>query len=90
MPTEEFFFYGNGHAGENPQDFIKRFKSKDLKDTMMEEKKMAAFYNRLKSGNTAEEWYNALPAIDTASWAAVKMVFQAHWPKKTTSSKLGQ
>ena len=87
MPTEEFFFYGNGHAGENPQDFIKRFESKDLKDTMTEEKKTAAFYNRLKSGNTAEEWYDALPAVDTASWAAVKTAFQAHWPKKTTSSK---
>ena len=88
MPTEEFFFYGNGQTGENPQDFIKRFESKDLKDTMMEEKKTAAFYNRFKSGKTAEEWYDSLPAVDTASWAAVKMVFQACWLKKTTSLKL--
>ena len=56
MPAnEDFFFYGNGHTGENPQDFIKRFESKDLKDTMTEEKKVTAFANRLKSGNTAEE-----------------------------------
>ena len=54
---------------------------------MTEEKKTAAFYNRLKARNTAEEWFNALPAIGTASWAAVKTVFQACWPKKTTSSK---
>ena len=87
MPTKEFFFYENGHTGENPQDFIKRFESKDLKDTMMEEKKMAAFYNRLKSGNTAKEWYDALPAVNTASWAAVKTAFQACWPKKKTSLK---
>jgi len=85
--NEEFFFYGNGRAGENPQDFIKRFKSKDLKDTMTEEKKTTAFYNRLKSGNTAEEWYDALPPADTASWAAVKTAFQVRWPKKTTSLK---
>ena len=88
MPTDEdFFFYGNGRAGENPQDFIKRFESKDLKDAMSEEKKTTAFYNRLKSGNTAEEWYDALPAGDTASWAAVKRAFLVRWPKKTTSSK---
>jgi hypothetical protein len=38
MPTDEdFFFYGNGRVGKNPQDFIKRFESKDLKDTMAEE-----------------------------------------------------
>ena len=40
------------------------------------------------TGNTAEEWYDALPAIDTASWATVKTAFQARWPKKTTSLKL--
>ena len=61
MPAKEFFCK-NGHAGENPQDFIKRFKSKYLKDTMTEENKRAAFYNRLKSRNTAEDLYNALPA----------------------------
>jgi len=85
--NEEFFFYRNGHVGENPQDFIKRFESKDLKDTMMEEKKTTAFHNRLKSRNTAKEWYNALPPADMASWAAVKTAFQVCWPKKTTSSK---
>jgi hypothetical protein len=67
MPTDEdFFFYGNGRTGENPQDFIKRFESKDLKDTMSKEKKTTAFYNKLKMGNTAKEWYDALPAGDTA------------------------
>ena len=73
--------------GENPQDFIKRFESKDLKGTMMEEKKTTAFYNRLKSGNTANEWYDALPAGDTASWVAVKRAFWVHWLKKMTSLK---
>ena len=39
MVEMEFFFYGNGRAGENPQDFIKKFENKDLKDAMKEEKK---------------------------------------------------
>jgi hypothetical protein len=85
--NEEFFFYGNGRVGENPQDFIKRFESKDLKDTMLEEKKTTAFFNRLKLGNTAKEWYEALPAGDKTNWAAVKRVFLVHWPRKTTSLK---
>ena len=88
MPADEdFFFYGNGRTGENPQDFIKRFESKDLKDTMMEEKKVTAFVNRLKSGNTAEEWFDALPIADKATWAGIKRVFLVHWPKKTAHDK---
>jgi hypothetical protein len=88
MPADEdFFFYGNGRMGENPQDFIKRFESKDLKDTMMEEKKVTAFVNRLKSGNTAEEWFDALPIADKATWAGIKRVFLVRWPKKTASSR---
>ena len=89
MPTdEEFFFYGNGRKGENPQDFIKKFESRDLKDiTMSEERKTAAFFNRLKSGNTAEEWYEALPIRDKATWATTKAAFLVRWPKKTASSK---
>lgn len=67
MLNKEFFFYRNGHTGENPQDFIKWFGSKDSKDTMMEEKKTAASYNRLKPRNTAKEQYNALPAANTVS-----------------------
>jgi len=39
LTDEDFFFYGNGCTGENPQDFIKKFKSKDMKDTMSEEKR---------------------------------------------------
>jgi hypothetical protein len=46
-----------------------------------------AFYNRLKLGNTAQKWYDALPAGDTANWAAVKRAFLVQWPKKTMSSK---
>jgi hypothetical protein len=84
---EDFFFYGNGRAGENPQDFIKRFESKDLKDTMSEEKKTMAFFNRLKSGNTAEEWFDAIPERNRDTWAKVKAAFAVRWPKKTTSSR---
>ena len=84
---EDFFFYGNGHAGENPQDFIKKFKSKDVKDTMMEEKKVTAFTNRLKLGNTAEEWFDALAIADKGTWANVKRAFLVRWPKKTASSR---
>lgn len=40
---EDFFFYGNGRTGENPQDFIKKFESKDLKDAMSEDQKITAF-----------------------------------------------
>ena len=83
----DFFFYGNGRAGENPQDFIKKFESKDLKDTMTEEKKTTAFANRLKSGNTAEEWFDGLPIVDKATWADIKRVFMVRWPKKTASSR---
>jgi ferredoxin len=86
MPNDEdFFFYGNGRAGENPQDFIKKFESKDLKDTMSEEKKTTAFSNRLKSGNTAEEWFEAIPEGNRNTWAKVKAAFAVHWPKKTAS-----
>jgi hypothetical protein len=88
MPNnEDFIFYRNGHAGKNPQDFIKKFESKDLKDSMSEEKKIMAFFNRLKSGNTAEEWYEGLLDRDKVDWAAVKRAFLVRWPKKTTSSK---
>ena len=81
----DFFFYGNGRVGENLQDFIKKFESKDLKDTMTEEKKTTVFANRLKSGNTAEEWFDTLPIVDKATWADVKRVFLVCWPKKTAS-----
>jgi hypothetical protein len=88
MPTDkDFFFYGNGCMGENPQDFIKKFESKDVKDTMSEEKKVIAFTNRLKSENTAEEWFDALAIADKATWADVKRVFLVRWPKKTASSR---
>jgi len=88
MPADEdFFFYGNGRTGENPQDFIKRFENKDLKDTMTEEKKATAFSNWLKSGNTAEEWFDALPIADKTTWADIKRVFLVRWPKKTASSR---
>ena len=88
MPADEdFFFYGNGRTGENPQDFIKRFENKDLKDTMTEEKKATAFSNRLKSGNTAEEWFDALPIADKTTWADIKRVFLVRWAKKTASSR---
>ena len=92
MPSDEdsFFFYGNGRAGENPQDFIKRFESKDLKDTMSEERKVMAFSNRLKSGNTAEEWFDELDEEEKVSWAEVKRVFAKRWPKKTASSRSAQ
>lgn len=84
---EDFFFYGNGRAGENPQDFIKKFESKDLKDTMSEDQKMTAFSNRLKSGNTAEEWYKDLLPGDKVDWLAVKKAFATRWPKKKSSSR---
>ena len=87
LSDDDFFFYGNGHAGENPQDFIKKFENKDLKDTMTEERKTAAFENRLKSGNTAEEWFEALPDKDKSTWADIKRVFLVRWPKKTASSR---
>ena len=83
----DFLFYGNGQVGENLQDFIKRLESKDLKDTMIEEKKTTAFANRLKSGNMVEEWFNALPIVDKATWADVKRVFLVRWLKKTASSR---
>ena len=82
LSDDDFFFYGNGRAGENPQDFIKKFENKDLKDTMTEGRKTAAFENRLKSGNTAEEWFEALPDKDKSTWADIKRVFLICWPKK--------
>ena len=84
---KDFFFDGNGRAGENPQDFIKKFKSKDVKDTMTEKKKVTAFTNRLKSGNTVEEWVNALVIADKGTWANVKRAFLVRWPKKMASSR---
>ena len=84
---EDFFFYGNGRAGENPQDFIKKFENKDLKDTMSEERKTTAFFNRLKSGNTAEEWFDAIPVQNRDTWAKVKAAFAVRWPKKAGSSR---
>jgi hypothetical protein len=88
MPSDEdFFFYGNGRAGENPQDFIKKFESKDLKDAMSEEKKTTAFLNRLKSGNTAEEWFEAIPEGNRDTWAKVKTAFAVRWPKRAASSR---
>ena len=88
MPNDEdFFFYGNGRVGENPQDFIKKFENKELKDNMTEEKKVTAFINRLKSGNTAEEWFDDLEDAEKTTWADIKRVFLVRWPKKTTSSR---
>jgi hypothetical protein len=52
---------------------------------MSEERKTVAFFNRLKSGNTAEEWHDALPIRDKATWATIKATFLVHWPKKTVS-----
>jgi hypothetical protein len=73
MPNnKDFFFYRNGHMGKNPQDFIKKFESKDLADMMLEEHKTTAFSNRLKSGNTTEEWFEAIPMGNRDSWAKVK------------------
>ena len=87
MVETEFFFYGNGCAGKNPQDFIKKFKNKDLKDEMKEEKKLEMFYNRLKSGNSMEEWDDTLTMVQTASWATVKAAFTICWPKKVLQAK---
>jgi hypothetical protein len=52
---------------------------------MSEEKKTIAFYNRLKSGNTAEEWFEAIPERNRDIWAKVKAAFTVHWPKKMAS-----
>lgn len=73
--------------GENLQDFIKKFENKDLKDAMSEEKKTTAFGNRLKSGNTAEEWFEAIPERNRDMWAKVKAAFAVCWPKKAASSR---
>ena len=73
--------------GKNPQDFIKKFESKDLKDAMSEEKKMTAFSNRLNFGNTTEEWFKAIPVGHRDTWAKVKAAFTIHWPKKVASSR---
>ena len=85
LNDEDNFFYGNGHVGKNPQDFIKKFKNKDLKDTMLEERKTTAFFNRIKSGNTAEEWFNTIPVENRDMWAKVKAAFAVRWPNKVGS-----
>ena len=54
---------------------------------MSEEKKMTAFSNRLKSGNTVEEWFKAIPMGHRDTWDKVKAAFTIHWPKKVASSR---
>jgi len=54
---------------------------------MSEERKVTAFSNRLKSGNTAEEWFDDLEDAEKGSWVKVKGAFAKRWPKKTASSR---
>ena len=45
MPNDEdFFFYGNGRVGENPQDFIKKFENKVVSLTLSSEKDRQSWF----------------------------------------------
>jgi hypothetical protein len=81
-------FYGDGHADENPYDFLKTIQTSfDNKPGITEAEKCERLYLYCKSDFDAEEWYIDLPANNKATWAALDAAFRTRWPRRTKVQK---
>jgi hypothetical protein len=73
-----------------PGQFLREINIKiEDKNYTTDEKKIECFRNNLDYGGTADLWLDDLPAIDTATWAALVAAFYVEWPK-TAAVKLSK
>ena len=84
-------FHGDYSNSEEPAHWFAQFQLA-LPDTWSEAAKVQRFQLQLAPGGYAEEWFDALPASDQASLAAVRMAFLKQWPpmKQAKWSRLQQ
>jgi hypothetical protein len=81
-------FYGDGRASENPYDFLKAVQNAfSNMPGITEEEKCERLYLNCKSDFDAEEWYDALPRNDKATWAALTAAFRLRWPRRAKVQK---
>ena len=84
MPKPIPFFYGDGHPGEAPDDFLKQVQQSFRNPIFSNDTtKVNAFIDYLASNSVAEKWFeNDTTPTDKATWNNLTVTFQAPWPKE--------
>jgi hypothetical protein len=84
-PTPSLF---SGNDNENPQNFLREVERYIHTSRITDETtKVILFSMFISAGSQADIWWDSLTAAQTASWADVKTVFQAHWPAIVVAAK---
>ncbi|KAG2050052.1 hypothetical protein BDR06DRAFT_892644 [Suillus hirtellus] len=89
MPTETLqIFHGDGHAKENPADFLKSFNHAMRQQSItVSTDKLDAFGDYLGTSSQAEVWFKGLSSANKTSWPTFVAAFETRWPPIVIAEK---
>ena len=88
MEDIPLFWGDDEHNDEHPQDFLNTIRRKFImKSNATDTQKLRVFELHLKSGATAEQWWDELPSTNKDNWDHFCQAFNVRWPVRIPTAK---